>query len=81
MTLRYVQLAKFCEASGYTEKAVRRKIEDGVWIANRHYRKAPDGHIMIDVRGFERWVEGQQEPSNRSRPPSGSSSRPEARAA
>jgi hypothetical protein len=36
---------------------------------------------MIDVQGVERWVEGQQEPLNRSGPPSGSSSRSSANAA
>ena len=51
MTLRYVLIHKFCEESGYSEKAVRRKIEDGVWLENAQFRKAPDGRIMIDVQG------------------------------
>lgn len=51
MTLRYVLIPKFCADSGYSEKAVRRKIEDGIWLQNRHYRRAPDGHIMIDRVG------------------------------
>lgn len=64
---RYVLISKFCVESGYTEKAVRRKIEEGVWLQNHHWRKAPDGHVLIDVEGIERWVEGQPAPSNRSR--------------
>ncbi len=81
MTLRYVLIHKFCEESGYSEKAVRRKIEDGVWLENAQFRKAPDGRIMIDVQGVEQWVEGQPGPLNRSRPQSGSNSRTSARAA
>jgi hypothetical protein len=59
MILRYVLVAKFCAESGYTEKAVRRKIEDGVWVENQQFRRAPDGHIMVDLEGYARWVEGQ----------------------
>lgn len=63
--MKYLLIRKFCEATGYTEKAVRRKIEEGVWIENRHFRRAPDGHIMIDTQGVEKWVEGRLGLSNR----------------
>lgn len=66
MNLRYVLLARFCNESGYSEKAVRRKIESGVWIENQQFRRAPDGHIMVDLEGYARWVEGQLALSNRS---------------
>lgn len=78
---RYVLIAKFCEMTGYSDKAVRRKIEEGVWLQNQVYRRAPDGHILIDMEGFERWVEGQQGPLSRSGPRSASSSPGRARAA
>lgn len=81
MNLRYVTIEKFAEASGYSAKAIRRKIEDGVWIETRQYRRAPDGRILIDVQGVEAWAEGQQGPSNHSGPASGSSSRSMGRAA
>lgn len=55
--MRYVRIVKFCELSGYTEKAVRRKIDDGVWVAGREYRRAPDGSLQIDLEGYARWVE------------------------
>ena len=29
---RYVRIKRFAELTGYTEKAVYRKIADGVWI-------------------------------------------------
>jgi len=56
--MRYIRIPFFCQQTGWTEKSVRRKIEDGVWIAGREYKKAPDGAILIDVEGYERWVEG-----------------------
>jgi integrase len=64
MTLRYVLVAKFCAESGYSEKAVRRKIEEGIWVENHQFRRAPDGRIFIDIQGIERWVEGQLAPSS-----------------
>lgn len=54
---RYVRLSLFERMTGYTQKAVRRKIEAGVWIEGREYRRAPDGHIIVDLQGYERWVE------------------------
>lgn len=67
MTVRYVLIERYAELSGYTPKAIRLKIERGVWLEGRQYRKAPDGHIMIDVEGVERWVEGRLEPSKPAR--------------
>ena len=58
-TIRYIRLPLFESLTGYTQKAVRRKIEDGVWIEGRQYRRAPDGHILIDMQGYEKWVENQ----------------------
>lgn len=57
--MKYVTIKKFAELSGYTEKAVRGKIEKGVWLQGSHYRKAPDGRVMIACEAVERWVEGE----------------------
>lgn len=56
--MRYVRVKKFAELTGYTERAVYHKIEDGVWMEGREYRRAPDNVILIDLQGVERWVEG-----------------------
>lgn len=56
---RYVKLPIFEQATGYTEKAVRRKIEEGNWLEGREYRRAPDGHILVDMEGYTKWVESQ----------------------
>jgi hypothetical protein len=55
--LQYVLVPVFCLLTGYSEKAVRRKIADGVWIQGLHYRKAPDGRITMDLQAYCRWVE------------------------
>lgn len=56
--LQWVLIPVFCSLTGYTEKAVRRKIEEGVWIESTHYRRAPDGRITMDIREYYKWVEG-----------------------
>lgn len=57
MGIRYMLIHQFCAESGYTALAVRGKIREGVWLEGREYRKAPDGHVLIDIEGYYRWVE------------------------
>lgn len=57
---RYVTIEKFEELTGYTAKATRAKIARGDWLKDREFRKAPDGRVLMDMQGYERWVEGQQ---------------------
>lgn len=56
--IRYLTIRRFAELSGYSEEAVRRKIECGVWLEGDVFVKAPDGRILVDVERYERWVEG-----------------------
>jgi hypothetical protein len=58
---RYFLIRAAAVATGLTEKAIRRKIEEGHWIENKHWRKAPDGHIYIDMKASEQWVESASE--------------------
>lgn len=57
ISITYVRVSKFAELTGYTEKATRRKIEEGIWVEGRHYRRAPDGTIQINLQEYTRWVE------------------------
>ena len=50
---RYVTIAAFARLSGYSEDAIRGKIRDGIWMERRQWKRAPDGHILIDVEGYE----------------------------
>ena len=54
---RYVTVKKAAELTGYTEVAIRAKIREGVWLERRVWLKAPDGRVIIDIEGYERWVE------------------------
>jgi len=54
---RYVLLPLANAITGYTVKAMERKIERGDWAEGKVWRRAPDGHIMIDIQGYQRWVE------------------------
>ena len=59
MTSRYIRITKFVEETGYTKRAVETKILRGVWLEGKHYRRAPDGSILMDMEGYEKWVENQ----------------------
>ncbi|GLU32553.1 excisionase [Trinickia caryophylli] len=56
--IRRVTIGRFAELSGYTEKAIRGKIHDGTWEKDRVCVKAPDGRILVNIDGFNEWVEG-----------------------
>jgi hypothetical protein len=53
----YVTIPLAAQVTGFTEKAIRRKIEEGVWLEGREFVKAPDGHILISIKGYSQWVE------------------------
>jgi len=56
-TARYVLLPLANLLTGYTVKAMQRKIERGDWQEGKVWRRAPDGRILIDLVGYHRWVE------------------------
>lgn len=56
---RYVLLVLAQSVTGYTVKAMERKIERGDWQEGKVWRRAPDGHICIDLLGYEKWIEGR----------------------
>ncbi|QEL10837.1 excisionase [Kushneria phosphatilytica] len=70
----YVRIRRFEELTGYTEEAIRTKINRGVWREGFEYRRAPDGNILISIRGFEEWVESRKEYGQRRPAPSKSTS-------
>ena len=68
--MRYLTVRKFSSESGYTGAAIRSKISDGTWVENRVWRRAPDKRILIDVSGYESWVEGETGIRLKKHPPS-----------
>jgi hypothetical protein len=73
-SVRLVRIKKFCEMTGYTQKAVYHKIADGVWMQNREYRRGPDNNILIDLEGYENWALNRPAPLKQGRSRSASSS-------
>ncbi|PID45034.1 MAG: excisionase [Proteobacteria bacterium] len=57
MDFRYITISEFSRRSGYTEQAIRNKMNSGVWIEGIHYRRAPDRRPLIDVVEYHKWVE------------------------
>ena len=53
---RLVTVRIYAAISGRTEKAIRRKIEDGKWLKDREFVHDPDGAVMIDREAVQRWV-------------------------
>lgn len=56
---RYVTIERASVLTGYSEKAIRRKIEDGKWLEGQLWIKAPDSRILIDMEGYYRWARGE----------------------
>lgn len=55
---RLVTIKLYAQISGKTEGAIRKKIERGIWVEGKQYRRDPEGCIWIITRGVEQWVEG-----------------------
>lgn len=54
----YVTVRLAAMITGLSEKAIRRKIEEGKWLEGREYRRAPDNRIFVSLEGYRKWVEG-----------------------
>ena len=56
---RYVLLQLATALTGYSVKAMQRKIERGDWSEGKVWRRAPDGRVMVDLVGYQKWAESQ----------------------
>ena len=57
--LQWITINKLAETMGYSENAIRAKIKKGVWLMEKHWRKAPDGRILFNPDAINEWVEGR----------------------
>lgn len=53
---RFVTIELAARLIGLTDKAIRRKIEEGIWAEGMQYRRR-DGRVFVDLKGFERWID------------------------
>ncbi len=56
---RYVTIKLAAQLTGYTENAIRKKIDAGIWLELKLWRHAPDGRVLVDLHGYLKWVEGR----------------------
>ncbi|MGI9273842.1 MAG: hypothetical protein ACR2PT_03150 [Endozoicomonas sp.] len=57
LNLKWVLATEFSKMTGYTPKAICRKIEDGVWPQGVIWRNSPDGRRQINLEEYNKWVE------------------------
>ncbi len=55
----YVTIAMAAMLTGLTEKAIRRKIEEGKWVEGREFRRSPDNGIFVSLEGYKKWIESK----------------------
>jgi hypothetical protein len=53
---KYFLIHKFSSLTGYTPKAVYRKIERGDWQEGRQFVRSPDGRIHICWENYLAWL-------------------------
>lgn len=54
---KWVRVKLYAQISGITEDAISKKRQNGVWLQGVHWRKAPDGNVMINWQACDAWVE------------------------
>jgi len=57
--MKWITISKLSELTGYSENAIRAKIKRGIWLKEKHWRKAPDSRILFCPEAINAWVEGQ----------------------
>lgn len=53
---RFVTVRVYATITGRTENSMRMKMRDGKWLEGREYIKDPDGTVLIDREGVQRWA-------------------------
>jgi len=56
--IQYKTIRQFSRESGYSESAIRTKTQRNIWKEGEVWLYAPDGHKLIIVEGYNKWVEG-----------------------
>jgi hypothetical protein len=53
---RFVTIELYAVMSGLSEGAIRKRLERGIWVEGKQFRRAADGRVWIDTEGVEAWV-------------------------
>lgn len=62
--LKYKTIKQFAAESGYTESAIRAKCSKGIWPEGQVWIRAPDNKPLINVEGYNAWVESGAAPKS-----------------
>ncbi|MFN8770918.1 MAG: hypothetical protein ACK5Z5_04660 [Neisseriaceae bacterium] len=53
---RWVKLKQFCNLTGITEMAVRKKRHEGKW-SEQIVKTAKDGMLYVNIEEYYKWIE------------------------
>lgn len=56
---RYVMVSVYAAITGRSENSIRMKIRDGKWLEDREFIRDPDGTVLIDREGVQKWAVGR----------------------
>lgn len=56
MTIEWVRLSKYCEATGESPGSVNQRIKRGGWLKGVHWQIGPDRRRWINIRKAQEWV-------------------------
>ena len=54
---RYVTVNLAAQQRGLSPGAVRKRIQRGLWVEGREWRRGPDGRIWVDNKAVDAWIE------------------------
>ncbi len=58
---RFVTVELAAAMMGLSEEAIRKRLQRGIWVEGKQFRKAADGRVWIDTEGIEAWVLAETE--------------------
>jgi len=63
--VRFVTVRRASQLTGYSEDAIRCKINTGIWRENEVWKWGPDGVQLVDLEGYDKWESQPGRPSKR----------------
>lgn len=54
--LKWIKLKLFCQLTGITEMAVRKKRNEGKW-SEQIVKRAKDGMLYVNIEEYYKWIE------------------------
>ncbi len=55
--INWITIGRAAELTGYSEDAIRAKLERGVWPEGVVWRRAPDNRVLISCAAYDAWAE------------------------